>query len=103
MPIFQENLGGLAVTFRFKTPISQDNSDRNIEAMNLRQKMIAEFLKEVKTATTGEVLNYLVSINIPAFTHRTILRDLGHLQTIGIVNLKDQKRGRVWIFQENSL
>ncbi len=50
--------------------------------------MIAEFLKKVKTATTGEVLNYLVSNYIPALTHRTILRDLGHLQTIGIVNLK---------------
>ncbi len=102
-PVFQEDLGGLAVTFKFKTPISQDNSDRNIEAMNLRQKMIAEFLKKVKTATTGEVLNYLVSNDIPALTHRTILRDLGHLQTIGIVNLKGQKRGRVWIFRENSL
>ncbi len=101
-PLFQEHLGGVAVTFRFKTPISQDNSNRKIETINPRQKVIVEFLKEAKMATTAQILSYLISKNITAPTHRTILRDLGHLQTMGIVDLKGQTRGGIWVFQEDA-
>lgn len=102
-PIFQERSGGLAVVFKFKTPIGQDIINRNIETLNIRQKIIAEFLREAKSATTAEILNYLVSKNITAPTYRTIQRDLHHLRTIGIVELQGQTRGGMWILREDSL
>ncbi len=102
-PIFQERSGGLAVIFRFKTYIGQEIAKRAIEALNLRQKMIAEFLRETKSATTVDVLNYLVSKNITAPTHRTILRDLHHLNKIGIVDLQGQTRGGIWVLREDVL
>jgi ATP-dependent DNA helicase RecG len=98
-PLFQERSGGLAVIFRFKTPISQPSHEINI--MNIRQEKIIQFLKEVKTAPRQEILKYLALQSLPTRSSKAILRDLQHLQAMGLVSLKGQSRSAVWVLQEH--
>ncbi len=103
-PVFEERSGGLVVTFKFKASIDQPSHTDN--ALTSRQTKIIEFLKEVKTASTKRISDYL-SAQIymePRLKLRvsdtTALRDLRHLRTMGLVRLEGQSRSAMWVLQE---
>lgn len=91
-PKFVERSGGLTVVFRFKTPIGIVSKNEFVTTeLNARQEIILSFIKEIKVASTQQILSHLISklSNIP--TRKTIIRDLNYLKSIVLIDLEGKK------------
>ena len=96
-PEFEEYSGGFAVIFKFKEPIGvvvQKNQD---ETLNIRQKIILQLLNETKTASIQQILDHLIIKFTEVPSKKTIVRDLNHLKSLGLVKSQGRKSVSVWV------
>jgi ATP-dependent DNA helicase RecG len=100
-PEFAERTGGLVVTFKFKEPIGATARKSSVslpnKSINARQKIILEYINKTKKSSTQEILNYLLSKISDNPTKRTLIRDLNHLKSLGLIRSEGEKKGSVWI------
>ncbi len=96
-PEFEEYSGGFAVIFKFKEAMGAVVTKNHDESLNIRQKIILQFLNETKTASMQQILDYLIIKFTETPSKKTIIRDLNHLKSLGLIKSQGQKRGLVWI------
>lgn len=93
-PEFQENSGGLAVTFRFKEPMGRrvTGAPANVYGLTPRQQEILDILALGDKMTVNDILAKLVAP--PA--SRTLREDLNHLKSVGLVDLEGKAKLSKW-------
>ncbi len=94
-PKFEERGGGLAVTFKFKKPISASSSPaykKEDKPLSVRQKMILDIIKQYENVGIKQIMTEL--INPPS--QRTVQRDLELLETRGYVSHFGSSQATVW-------
>ena len=96
-PKFEEYSGGFAVIFKFKELIGSVIKKNQSENLNTRQEAILQFLTETKMASIQQVLDHLLIKFTQVPSKKTILRDLNHLKSLGLIKSHGEKRGLVWI------
>ena len=104
-PKFEEQFGGLEVTFKFANTITPEiNKKQKIQHVELsqRQKIILNFIRKAEDASTQQVLDHLKSKFSKVPSHSTILRELNDLKAQGYLKLKGEKRGATWVLQSDT-
>lgn len=103
-PEFAERTGGLVVTFEFKEPIGA-TAEKIYHfplhnELNLRQKIVLEYVKKLKKANTQQIFEYLSSSSEETVVRKTIVRDLNYLKSLGLIKSEGQTRKLVWTVAE---
>ncbi|MBS0352157.1 MAG: putative DNA binding domain-containing protein [Proteobacteria bacterium] len=93
-PQFSQRTGGLAVTFKFKEPISP-GIRKNEDKFTPRQEEILSILRE-SSLNGAEIAHQLK--NSPSI--RTIQRDLLHLERLGLIKREGKARMILWKLTE---
>ncbi len=102
-PKFNEEFGGLSVAFDFKEPIGAIlimTEAEGASRADLRQKLILNFMRKETKATIQQIHDCLTG-KFPAMPARkTIIRDLNHLKSLGLLDSKGEKKGVVWLLKK---
>jgi ATP-dependent DNA helicase RecG len=99
-PKFEEYSKGFAVIFKFRQ-LMRISTEKNLpikEMLNARQKTILEFINREKSASTTQILMKFPGL----LSKRTLIRDLNHLKSLGLVGSEGQTRNIVWVSQSKS-
>lgn len=96
-PKFSQRTGGLAIIFKFKEPIGSTGKKATTisteKSLNNRQKTILSIIRELKRASTSEILTKLPGL----ISKRTLIRELNYLKSLALINSEGKSVSLVWI------